>query len=179
MVEYINNQTTLPRKGSIMFEFMRGTNETMKKSLNKFKLMNKYFLVPLYRANILPLFLIGRKVVLLYTKGRKSGKTRITPVEYRRYNEKVLLFSSRGKKGDWYRNIKGNPESFKIKIGLKTYKPKISETTLDEKIEILEWYVEKFPGTAKELFGYNKEDKVTKELLYPIADFLEILQLEI
>ncbi len=114
MSELLNEQPLLPRKGSVMYDFMIETPHNQKKAVKKFKLMNKYLVVPLYRLNILPLFFIGRIVVLLYTKGRKSGKKRITPVEYRKYNDKLLLFSSRGKKGDWYRNIIANPEAFTI-----------------------------------------------------------------
>ena len=63
---------TLPRKGSVMYNFMSETKQNKKKTANKFKFINKYIVVPLYRINFLPLLQFGRIFVLLYTKGRTS-----------------------------------------------------------------------------------------------------------
>ena len=180
MSQKSDSSAILPRKGSTMYDFMRETADKQKKSLSKFKLLNRYLVVPLYRSNILPLFFAGKVIVLLYTKGRKSGKQRITPVEYRNYdNGKILLFSSRGKNGDWFKNIESNPKDFRMKIGFRKFSPKYTVSSSVEKLEILKWYVQKFPNTAKELFGFQKKiDLVSNELLLPISDFIEILQIE-
>ena len=180
MNEHVNISTELPRKGSIMFDFMSTQPQQKKKTVKKFKILNNYFVVPLYRINILPLFFVGKVIVLLYTIGRKSGKRRITPVEFREYNGKILLFSSRGKKGDWFRNIINNPNEFKIKKGFRTYKPEIKVTDQHEKIEIMLWYTKTYPKAAKGLFGYQKNiDVIDEHSVKKIADFLEILQLTI
>lgn len=172
--------SVLPRKGSILYNFMAETKEKKKKALNRFRFLNKYFMVPLYRINVLPLFFVGRNIVLLYTKGRKSGKKRITPVEYRIYKGKILLFSSRGKKGDWYQNIIADEAYFRLKKGFKMYKPFVTVSNLEEKEEILVWYSNTHPNLAKEFYGYQKgEDIVSKELVKPVAEFIEILQLEL
>lgn len=169
-----------PREGSIIYGFMTGTKESRKKAVSKFKIMNKYFIVPLYRFNILPLFFVGRFFVLLYIKGRKSGKQRITPVEFRNYNDYILLFSSRGTHGDWYRNIMANPSDLIIKKGFSKFKPSsVSNCDYNEKIEILTWYTNKYPKYAKEFYGYDKKtDTVSEDLLKPVADFMEILKLK-
>ena len=173
-------QDALPRRGSVMFNFMKETKENQKKTANRFKLINTLFVVPLYRLNILPIFFIGRIIALLYVKGRVSGKKRITPVEFRRYNGKVLLFSARGKYGDWFKNIVAKPDDFKIKIGFRKYKPTVKVSSTEEKYEILEWYMEQYPKAAKQLIGYEKEkDQITNVFKHPVSNFFEILQLSL
>ena len=52
---------------------------------------------------------IGRLVMLLATTGRKSGKPRITPLQYEEQDEKIYLGSALGVQADWVRNIMANP----------------------------------------------------------------------
>ena len=180
MNEDFTDDSILPRKGSVMYSFMKETKSNQKKTANKFKRLNKFLVVPFYRIYILPIFQIGRIIALVYTKGRKSGKRRITPLEFRRYDNKILLFSARGKYSDWYNNIIENPGDLKIRIGFRMYKPTPVKSSEQEKFKILKWYIGKFPKSAKELFGYKKEiDIISDELIKPVAEFLEILQLTI
>ena len=53
--------------------------------------------------------LIGRLVLLLTTTGRKSGRPRVTPLQYEELDEMITIGSSRGAKADWYRNIAADP----------------------------------------------------------------------
>lgn len=163
-----------------MYGFMKETLANQKKSANRYRMLNKFLVIPLYRIYILPIFQIGRIIALVYSKGRKSGKTRITPLEFRRYKDKILLFSARGKYSDWYKNILANPNDVKLRIGFRSYKTTTTQSTKEEKYEILKWYIGTYPKAAKELFGYQKKsDNITDELIQPVADFLEILQLQI
>ena len=172
--------SVLPRQGAIMYDVMKNTTERQSKALKRFKTVNKYFIIPLYRLNILPLLFMGKFFLLLYVKGRKSGKTRITPLELRRRDGKVLIFSSRGNYSDWYKNLVANPDKVKIKIGLSKYKPKVEILPYPQKLDTLIWYTNSFPKAAKALFGYRKEeDEVSEELLKPIAEFIEIIQFTI
>ena len=67
-----------------------------------------------------------------------------------------------------------------VKIGFRKYHPAIQQATLEEKYEILKWYMEKYPKAAKSLFGYKKqEDTITEEFMKPIVEFLEIIKLTI
>ena len=88
-----------PRKGSALYDMLKGDKESKKKSLNNWKTMNK-LVIFLYELGLLPIIGIGYYIVLLYTKGRRSGKTRITPLEYRKRGGSVLLFSARGTSAD-------------------------------------------------------------------------------
>lgn len=54
--------------------------------------------------------LIGRFVLLLTTTGRKSGKPRVTPLQYEEIDGAIYIGSARGLKSDWLRNIQANPD---------------------------------------------------------------------
>jgi deazaflavin-dependent oxidoreductase (nitroreductase family) len=52
---------------------------------------------------------IGQIILLLTTTGRKSGQTRITPLQYEKIDDLYYLGAARGLKADWVRNIQANP----------------------------------------------------------------------
>ena len=162
-----------------MYDFIHGTEGDQQKRKRQFRFLNKWFVIPLYRINILPLFGIGRIVVLLYHTGRKSGKQYRTPVEYRKKDGKILVFASRGDRTDWYRNIRANPEQFKLKVGFKSYHPTMTFPDFDERMEIMKWYVTEHSSTANELFGWNKNiDEPTDETLSGLTEFIKIIAFE-
>lgn len=53
--------------------------------------------------------LYGRMVLLLTTTGRKTGKPRITPLQYEQVNGVFVVGSARGAVADWYRNVVADP----------------------------------------------------------------------
>ena len=54
--------------------------------------------------------LIGNGIALLTTTGRKTGKSRVTPLQYEEINGKVYLGAALGPQADWVRNIKADPK---------------------------------------------------------------------
>lgn len=54
--------------------------------------------------------LMGRLVLLLTTTGRKTGKPRITPLQYEEVGDVIYLGASRGLQSDWVRNILADPQ---------------------------------------------------------------------
>jgi deazaflavin-dependent oxidoreductase (nitroreductase family) len=55
---------------------------------------------------------LGRKVLLLTTTGRKSGKQRTTPLVYMPHGDEVLIYPSNGGKEAqpaWWLNLQANP----------------------------------------------------------------------
>ena len=52
---------------------------------------------------------MGNLVLLLTTTGRKSGKQRITPLQYEEIDGKIYLAAARGIHADWFRNLVVNP----------------------------------------------------------------------
>ncbi len=77
-----------------------------------FWFLNKFFMVPIFRLGIGPFFgnpLWGYMMVLK-TTGRKSGKTRWSPVNYAIQNGNVYCMAGWGHIADWYRNLVASPK---------------------------------------------------------------------
>ena len=55
----------------------------------------------------------GSKILLLTTKGRKSGEPRTTPLIYEQDGDHYVIVASKGgapKHPDWYRNLEQDPQ---------------------------------------------------------------------
>jgi deazaflavin-dependent oxidoreductase (nitroreductase family) len=61
---------------------------------------------------------IGGFIVLLTTTGRKSGKQRVTPLQYEKIGAEYYLGAARGLNADWVRNIQSNPR-VELRVGAK------------------------------------------------------------
>ena len=53
--------------------------------------------------------LYGRVVLLLITTGRKTGRPRVTPLQYEEINGDIFVASVFGDRADWFRNIEADP----------------------------------------------------------------------
>jgi deazaflavin-dependent oxidoreductase (nitroreductase family) len=65
----------------------------------------------------------GRPLLLLTTKGAKSGEERTTPLVYSRDGERVVVIASMGgapKHPAWFHNIQANPR-VTVEVGDDTY----------------------------------------------------------
>ncbi|TFG09445.1 nitroreductase family deazaflavin-dependent oxidoreductase [Candidatus Heimdallarchaeota archaeon] len=168
-----------PRPGSAEYSLLLETNpQKRKKILKRWKRMNKFFTIPIYRLGILPL-IGGHKIfLLLFTKGRKSGKIRITPVEYRSKDGIIHVVAGRGKKAHWYQNLLANPKDIMIKLGFKKHKATFQVLeTVEEKNELLRWYVGEYPKAAKMLFGWDpKEDNPATADFTTFSMMIEIVK---
>jgi len=75
--------------------------------------------------------LIGNVILLLTTIGRKSGKPRVTPLQYEEIDGKIYLGAALGQKADWFRNIQANP---KVEVHVKSqHFSGLAETITDTK----------------------------------------------
>jgi deazaflavin-dependent oxidoreductase (nitroreductase family) len=54
--------------------------------------------------------LIGKFILLLTTTGRKSGRRRVTPLQYEEIDGSFYLGAALGQKADWVRNIQADPQ---------------------------------------------------------------------
>jgi deazaflavin-dependent oxidoreductase (nitroreductase family) len=73
--------------------------------------------------------IIGRKILLLTTTGRKTGLPRVTPLQYEEIDGCYYLGSAMGTHADWYKNLEANPK-VTVRVGRKTLQG-IAETTTD------------------------------------------------
>jgi deazaflavin-dependent oxidoreductase (nitroreductase family) len=64
--------------------------------------------------------LVGRIILLLTTTGRRSGKKRVTPLQYEMIGNDCYIGAARGVKADWVRNIQINPQ-VELRVGAKHF----------------------------------------------------------
>jgi len=65
--------------------------------------------------------IIGRLVLLLTTRGRRTGLLRVTPLQYEQIEGKYFVGSAFGDRADWYRNILADPD-VRVRVGRKVFK---------------------------------------------------------
>jgi deazaflavin-dependent oxidoreductase (nitroreductase family) len=112
--------------------------------------------VALYRFGILPLFIWSRTIMLLTTMGRRSGKSRDTPIGYFRIGGVIHLFSTWGKGSGWYKNLIASPGDVSIQIGLRRWPVYAQILTEPEEIQrTLDQFVTESPNQAQNLFGWQ------------------------
>ena len=149
------NQDLLPRLGSSLYNLNHKDEMIKNKTLRKFKILNKYVVIPLYRLRILPLLGFGRIFLILTTQGRKTGKKRRTPLEYHRIDGIITIFSGRGENAGWMKNIRVHPDALMVRHGFQRFQPQVEFVTDEnQKLEIMKWYVMNHGKSAKMLFGW-------------------------
>lgn len=91
----------------------------------------------------------GAPVVLITTKGAKSGQTRVNPLVSLPADDGTLrVFASKGgapTNPDWYYNLKANPE-VTVEFGDETFTATAREVTGDERDRIYAEQITKFPA---------------------------------
>ena len=113
-------------------------------------------MVPLFRVG-LGIFWgnpIWGYMMVIKSKGRKSGKTRYSPVNYAIMNGCVFCVAGWGSMADWYKNMKANPAIEMILPG-GSYAGRAEEVTdPGERMQSMR-QVLKAVGLAGFLFGFN------------------------
>jgi deazaflavin-dependent oxidoreductase (nitroreductase family) len=178
-LDQAKNTGILPRKGSILYNLLKSDEETRSKTLKRWRIMNKYFTIPFYKAGILPLLGFGKIFLILTTKGRKTGKMRKTPLEYRKIDDIITIFSARGENSDWLKNLRANPDFAHVRYGFHKFKPEIEFVDdYEEKLHIIKYYIANYQKAAKMLFGWNpaKDDLDTIDLI-TLTNLISIIRL--
>ena len=180
----IENQNTfnedLPRVGSALYNLNHPDENLRMKTLKKYKRINKFLILPLYRVKLLPLLGFGRIFLILTTKGRISGKIRRTPLEYHWIDDDITIFSGRGEESDWLKNLRVNPNDVIVRHGFHSFQPHIEFiTSYKDKLKIIKWYVIEHKRSAKFLFGWRpKIDDPETTDFSKMLDSLVIIRLK-
>lgn len=98
----------------------------------------------------------GFKVLILTTKGRKSGKMVSTPLGYFERDGGYIIVASNGgqaKNPSWYYNIKGNPQDVSIQV--KDKKMRVTPEIIlgAPRRSLYDWVVSLAPNYG----GYEKQ----------------------
>jgi len=93
----------------------------------------------------------GAPVLLLHTKGAKSGKQRINPMMYLDYEGKRYIFASYAgapTHPDWYHNLVAHPD-VTVEAGTETYDATAAPVSLAERDRIYPVQAERFANFAE------------------------------
>lgn len=161
---------SFPRPGTTLYKLIY--NPEFKQDFHARLRQSNRFVVLLYKIGLLPLLGVSKTIMLLITRGRKSGRERAFPVGYQRLEGVVCVFSGWGKSSNWYKNISASPDQVFVQIGLRRRRVR-PETVQDpqELLRLLEWLVLHDPKAAKNLFGW---DPATDSLA--TADFSVVVE---
>jgi deazaflavin-dependent oxidoreductase (nitroreductase family) len=99
----------------------------------------------------------GTQVLLLTTKGRKSGQTRELPLIYGTHGDDYLIVASKGGADQppaWYLNLEADPE-VEVQVRDDRFKAKARTATASEKAEL-------WPIMTKEWPDYDDYQKKTE-----------------
>ncbi|MFX0092402.1 MAG: nitroreductase family deazaflavin-dependent oxidoreductase [Candidatus Hodarchaeota archaeon] len=172
-----NKPNGFPRPGS-MFYNMAFNEKSKRRYIRLFRVFNK-LVVPLYKLRILPLIGLGRRLLVLTTKGRRSGKVRNNPLEYIRVNHKIYIFSAFGQKSDWFKNMCARPDEVYVQVGFRKFPASFTVLEVTEQNDILKWLAIKHPGYMKLGFGWNpNQDNPETVDFSSVAKILKIISIQ-
>ena len=95
--------------------------------------------------------MLGSPVLLLVTKGRKTGRRRTTPLLYLDDGDRYAIVASNGgtaKHPVWWLNLEANPDAT-VEIGARKLRVRATETSGEEKRRFWERLVEMYPPYAE------------------------------
>lgn len=94
----------------------------------------------------------GLPVVIVTSRGNKTGKLRKTPLMRVEHDGRYALVASKGGAPAhpvWYHNLKADPESVTIQDGAEPFDVRVHEATGDERQEWWDRAVAAFPDYAE------------------------------
>ncbi len=92
----------------------------------------------------------GAPVLLLTTRGAKTGMTRVHPMMYLPDGDRLLVFASKGGSPThpaWYHNLLANPD-VSVEVGADTYSARATVLAGDERDEKYAQQAALYPGFA-------------------------------
>jgi deazaflavin-dependent oxidoreductase (nitroreductase family) len=75
-------------------------------------------LMPLTRGKVKVAF--GQPILLLHTRGAKSGEPRVVPLLYTPYGEKFVIVASKAgaeHHPSWFHNVRAHPDAVEVELG--------------------------------------------------------------
>ena len=91
---------------------------------------------------------VGRDLLVLTTKGAKTGKEHAVPVVYSEDGGDLVVVASMGgapKSPAWYHNLRANPE-VTVETGKQRWRAKAVVTPEEERLRLYEQHSVKHPG---------------------------------
>ena len=106
-----------------------------------------------FRANggVVSGMFAGAPMILITTKGAKSGKTRTTPLVYSRDGDRYVIIASMGgapKHPQWFHNIKAHPE-ITVEVGKEKFRARASVPQGAERDRLFNQQAAQMPNFAE------------------------------
>lgn len=92
----------------------------------------------------------GAPLLLLHTKGARTGRRRINPVMYQAVGSRLAIFASKGgspTNPDWYHNLIADPRAT-VEVGTETFDVIARVAVGEEREQIWKIQKERYPGFA-------------------------------
>jgi deazaflavin-dependent oxidoreductase (nitroreductase family) len=131
-----------------------------------------------YRFGLGDLLNLG-SIMVLTTRGRRTGQARHVPVEYRRHGSKIYIVSVWGPRTDWYQNLLANPQAT-IQLGRHAYG--VTASVVEDAAEALRalYLFRRFaPARYDALLGRIIESEVNTRTLPNVSSQFTIMRLDI
>jgi deazaflavin-dependent oxidoreductase (nitroreductase family) len=93
----------------------------------------------------------GRSLLLLTTKGAKSGKDQTSPVVYSRDGDRLVIIASKGgapTHPGWYHNLRANPE-VTVELGPEKFRARASLAKDTERRRLYDEHAKWMPAFAE------------------------------
>jgi deazaflavin-dependent oxidoreductase (nitroreductase family) len=90
----------------------------------------------------------GRSLLLLTTRGAKSGRERTNPLAYTRDGERIFVIASKGgapTNPDWYRNLRANPR-VTVEVGPERFEANARVAKGAERRRLYDLQASRMPG---------------------------------
>jgi deazaflavin-dependent oxidoreductase (nitroreductase family) len=90
----------------------------------------------------------GTEILLLTTKGSKSGEERTTPLIHRTDDDRYVIVASRGGAPDhpsWFKNIRANPDDVEIQVKADRFPVRASVAEGEERERLWKHMTEVWP----------------------------------
>ena len=106
----------------------------------------------------------GAPVLLVHSKGARTGKPHVNPLMYLKDGNRILIFASKGGADthpDWYYNLKANPDA-QVEIGDETLKVNAKVIEGPERDKLYAKQVSLYPQ-------FGEYEKKTKRVIPVVA----------
>ena len=93
----------------------------------------------------------GRNLLLLHTKGARTGESRIKPVAYTADGDRLVVIASKGGADTnpaWYHNLLAHPH-IEVEVGTETFRVRAEVAREPERTRLYNKMVSEFPAFAE------------------------------
>jgi deazaflavin-dependent oxidoreductase (nitroreductase family) len=100
----------------------------------------------------------GAPLLLLHTKGARSGEERINPVMYLADGDHLVVFASKGgapTNPDWYHNLRANPD-VEVEVGTRRFLTRARVPEGEERDRLYAEQSKRYPQFAKYQEGTDR-----------------------